>query len=70
MPYQFAIRLDDDLLDRIDALVPKLSTPWHEATRTDVIRACLLEGLPKIEQMASKLSVTGAHPTAPPRKPR
>lgn len=55
MSYQFAIRIDDDMLARVDALVPKLKTPWHEATRTDVLRAAIEQGLPILEDMGEHM---------------
>jgi hypothetical protein len=42
---QVAVRLDAATLSRIDALKDVLTTPWHEATRSDILRALLLTGL-------------------------
>ena len=51
----------------LDALRPVLSTPWHRATRSDVLRCLMLSGLaaeePRAAVTASKAS---AHPK--PRK--
>lgn len=44
-----AVRLDDATRDRVDALIPSLSTDWHKANRSDVLRAVLLRGLPLVE---------------------
>lgn len=45
-------RLDKELLARLDALIPNFSTPFRRATRSDVLRALLLAGLPAIEREA------------------
>jgi hypothetical protein len=40
-----AVRLDEQTLVRVDALIPSLSTPWRTARRSDVLRALILAGL-------------------------
>jgi hypothetical protein len=45
-----AVRLDGSTLTRIDALKDILTTPWHEATRSDILRAVILTGLEGIEE--------------------
>jgi hypothetical protein len=45
-----AVRLDTATLSRIDALKDILTTPWHEATRSDILRAVILTGLDSLEQ--------------------
>ena len=45
-----AVRLDNETLSRVDALAEVLSTPWHEATRSDVLRAVILAGLEGLEK--------------------
>jgi hypothetical protein len=45
-----AVRLDNATLTRIDALKDVLTTPWHEATRSDILRAVILTGLENLEQ--------------------
>jgi hypothetical protein len=45
-----AVRLDSATLSRIDALKEVLTTPWHEATRSDILRAVILTGLESLEQ--------------------
>jgi hypothetical protein len=40
-----AVRLDEQTLARVDALIPMLSTPWREAKRSDVLRALIHAGL-------------------------
>jgi len=40
-----AVRLDDETIARVDALIPLLSTPWRRARRSDVLRALILAGL-------------------------
>lgn len=54
-PHHVSVRLDDALLARIDALRTKLSTPWHEATRSDVLRALVKLGLDAAEADQSLL---------------
>jgi predicted DNA-binding protein len=44
-----AVRLPPELVARLDALIPRLSTEWREATRSDVLRALLLKGLGDVE---------------------
>lgn len=45
-----AVRLDTATLSRIDALKDVLTTPWHEATRSDILRAVIITGLESMEQ--------------------
>jgi|HubBroStandDraft_4_1064222.scaffolds.fasta_scaffold537361_2 hypothetical protein len=40
-----AVRLDEPTLAQVDALIPVLSTPWHKAKRSDVLRALIHAGL-------------------------
>jgi hypothetical protein len=47
---QTAIRLDQDVLDRLDAVAAKLSRPGLSVTRSDAMRICLLTGLQAIEK--------------------
>ncbi len=44
-----AVRLDNLTLERVDSLKDVLSTPWHEATRSDILRALILTGLEQLE---------------------
>jgi hypothetical protein len=39
------VRLDPEHVAQVDALIPALSTPWHGATRSDVLRAVVIRGL-------------------------
>lgn len=55
-----AVRLEDELVARLDALIPSLSMPWKKATRSDAIRAAILAGLPLLE--------TPPTPASPSRK--
>src|SRR4051794_19659674 len=79
-----AVRLDGDTLSRIDALKDVLSTAWHEATRSDVLRAVILNGLgsmevehrvalskrkPPAEAPATKASASTAKASGPGSKP-
>jgi predicted transcriptional regulator len=47
---QIAIRLDPDVISRLDAIATKLSRPGLSITRTDAIRVALLNGLHAIEK--------------------
>ncbi len=40
-----AVRLDEQTLARVDALIPAFTTPWHPAKRSDVLRALIHAGL-------------------------
>jgi len=40
-----AVRLDEQTLARVDALIPVLSTAWRRAKRSDVLRALIHAGL-------------------------
>jgi hypothetical protein len=46
---QIAVRFERELLARIDAVAPKLSTDWRQASRSDVIRALVVKALPLFE---------------------
>jgi hypothetical protein len=45
-----AVRLDPPTLERLDTLREVLSTDWHEATQSDVLRAVILSGLKHLEK--------------------
>jgi hypothetical protein len=45
-----AVRLDPPTLERLDILREVLSTDWHEATQSDVLRAVILTGLKVLEK--------------------
>ena len=47
---QIAVRLDADVIGRLDAIAGKMSRPGLEVTRTDAIRIALLTGLQAIEK--------------------
>ena len=52
-----AVRLDPPTLERLDVLRGVLSTDWHEATQSDVLRAVILSGLKMLEkEHASRLA--------------
>jgi hypothetical protein len=52
-----AVRLDPPTLDRLDILREVLSTEWHEANQSDVLRAAILSGLKVLEkEHASRVS--------------
>jgi hypothetical protein len=54
-----AVRLDDATRARLDALLPRLSTPSRSATRSDVLRAVILLGLRIAEVSPERLSGSG-----------
>jgi hypothetical protein len=45
-----AVRLDPPTLERLELLRDVLSTEWHEATQSDVLRAVILSGLKLLEK--------------------
>ena len=47
---QVAIRLDADVLDRLDALAARLSRPGLALTRTDALRIAIATGLDAAEK--------------------
>jgi|HubBroStandDraft_3_1064219.scaffolds.fasta_scaffold964284_1 hypothetical protein len=60
-PYEHvAVRLDRDVIQRIDALAPQLSQPSHDATRSDVLRRLILRGVELAEQDPAFLQAPGA----------
>jgi hypothetical protein len=52
-------RAELELLARVDMLIPYYSSPGHCATRSDVLRALLMAGLPAVES-AAKAARKGA----------
>lgn len=40
-----AVRLEEEVLSKVDALIPKFSKPWRTAKRSDVLRALIVAGL-------------------------
>jgi metal-responsive CopG/Arc/MetJ family transcriptional regulator len=60
-----AVRLDETLLARVDALIPQLSEPWHAATRSEVLRKLILTGLDLAERDPSLLGATLRAPGQP-----
>lgn len=55
------MRLDADVIARLDALVPLLTSAWRKARRSDVLRKVILSGLLELEGQAP--------PAAPRKKP-
>jgi hypothetical protein len=50
---QTALRLDPDLIERADALLPRISARLGKAaTRADVLRLALVRGLKELERAA------------------
>jgi hypothetical protein len=63
-PHHVSVRLDPEILARVDALAPAFSTEWHAATRSDIVRALILDALPRFEKAGS------AQPAGTEAKPR
>jgi hypothetical protein len=63
-PHHVSVRLDPEILARVDALAPAFSTEWHAATRSDIVRALILDALPRFEKGGP------AQPSGPEGKPR
>ena len=40
-----AVRLDAEILARLEALRPRMSKEWHNATTSEVLRSVILDGL-------------------------
>jgi hypothetical protein len=69
-----AVRLDPPTLERLNVLREVLSTEWHEATQSDVLRAVILGGLKLLERehaqkLAEQKRKRESAPPAPPEKP-
>jgi predicted transcriptional regulator len=47
---QVAVRLDADVIGRLDAIAAKLTRPGLGVTRTDAIRIALMTGLEAMEK--------------------
>jgi hypothetical protein len=47
-----AVRLDAEVVARIDAFIPEMSTSWRKATRSDAVRKVILAGLAALEAEA------------------
>ena len=47
-PYA-AFRIDPAILARVEALGPRYTRPWRKATRSDLLRICILAGLDALE---------------------
>ena len=40
-----SVRLEPEIMSRVDALIPRFSTSVHVGTRSDVVRALIVRGL-------------------------
>lgn len=49
MTKHISVRLNQPILDRIEALILAMSTPWRPANRSDVLRAVIMAGLDVLE---------------------
>jgi hypothetical protein len=63
-----AVRLDEETRQRLYALIPHYSQPWHRATISDVMRACLLAGLDVEEPKARGAERAAARATMKTKK--
>lgn len=59
---QITVRVEEELLDRIDAIVARMRTPLLEPRRSDIVRACLLKGLAAYEAEAARSASGHAGP--------
>ena len=65
-----AVRLDPPTLERLDMLREVLSTDWHEATQSDVLRAVIFSGLKLLEkEHAAKIAEARKRREAEKREP-
>lgn len=48
-----SVRLEPEILDRIDALIPQLSPAGRPGTRSDAVRALILSGLEHLKDAGS-----------------
>ena len=67
-----AMRLDPEILARVDALAAKLSTPYQRTSRSEAIRMAMLMGLPLAELEAERVAAAriGASPIEAPKAKR
>lgn len=49
-----AVRVSPDVVKRLDAMIPSLSTSWRKATRSDAVRAAIVAGLDVIAPTPTK----------------
>ena len=49
-----SVRLSNERIARVDALIPRFSTEWVTVTRSDVMRALLDYALPRFEGEANQ----------------
>lgn len=47
-------RIPESMAARLDALIPSLSTTWHDANKSDALRLVLGRGLDVIEREAAE----------------
>jgi hypothetical protein len=50
-----AVRLDNAIIARLDALLPLYALPGREPTRSDALRAVILAGIDAEEQRAARV---------------
>ena len=48
-----SVRLEPDILERVDALIPRYSTTRHAGTRSDAMRALIRSGLEHLKDVES-----------------
>jgi hypothetical protein len=48
-----SVRLEPEILERVDALIPRFSTSGHTGTRSDAMRALILSGLEHLNDAES-----------------
>ncbi len=67
-PHHVSVRLDPEILARVDALAPRFSTEWHAATRSDILRALVLDALARFEQAQPAAPAEGKPRRSRPRR--
>lgn len=57
-PAQITVRVEEELIERIDAVVNLARTTLVEPRRSDIIRRCIEKGLPLVEAEAARSAST------------
>ncbi len=63
-----AVRLEPELIRRIDALKSFFSSSWLQASRSDVLRNLIVDGLARLERAQRAERSSKAKPPAAPSK--
>jgi hypothetical protein len=63
-----AARVPAPIVERLDALSSALSTEWHDASRSEVVRAALTKGIEALEAEAGQGRCKRACPSSQPQR--